>query len=79
MKNIVAFGEVLMDCLPDKNVIGGAPFNVAIHLKRFGNQVTFVSQIAKDDFGNEIYDYIFPIFWLIFLWRIYPHYFRRVF
>ncbi|MBA4321171.1 MAG: carbohydrate kinase, partial [Flavobacterium sp.] len=51
MKNIIAFGEVLMDCLPDKNVIGGAPFNVAIHLKRFGNQVTFVSKIAKDDFG----------------------------
>lgn len=57
MKNIIAFGEVLMDCLPDKNVIGGAPFNVAIHLKRFGNQVTFVSKIAKDDFGKEIFDF----------------------
>ena len=57
MKNIIAFGEVLMDCLPDKNVIGGAPFNVAIHLKRFGNQVTFVSKIANDDFGNEIFDF----------------------
>ncbi|MBG6111527.1 fructokinase [Flavobacterium sp. CG_23.5] len=57
MKNIIAFGEVLMDCLPDKNVIGGAPFNVAIHLKRFGNQVTFISKIAKDDFGNEIFDF----------------------
>lgn len=57
MKNIVAFGEVLMDCLPDKNVIGGAPFNVAIHLKRFGNQVTFISKIAKDDFGEVIFDF----------------------
>ena len=57
MKNIIAFGEVLMDCLPDKNVIGGAPFNVAIHLKRFGNQVTFVSKIGKDDFGKEIFDF----------------------
>lgn len=57
MKNIIAFGEVLMDCLPDKNVIGGAPFNVAIHLKRFGNQVIFISQIAKDDFGKEIFDF----------------------
>jgi fructokinase len=57
MKNIIAFGEVLMDCLPDNNVIGGAPFNVAIHLKRFGNQVTFVSKIGKDDFGKEIVDF----------------------
>lgn len=57
MKNIVAFGELLMDCLPDKNVIGGAPFNVAIHLKRFGNQVIFISQIAKDDFGAAIFDF----------------------
>lgn len=52
---IICFGEVLMDCLPDKNVIGGAPFNVAINLKRFGNQVQFISQIGTDDFGKEIY------------------------
>lgn len=57
MKNIVTFGEVLMDCLPDKNVIGGAPFNVAIHLKRFENQVTFISKIAKDDFGKELFEF----------------------
>lgn len=57
MKNIIAFGEVLMDCLPDKNVIGGAPFNVAIHLKRFGNEVAFVSQIADDAFGKEIFEF----------------------
>ena len=57
MKNILVFGEVLMDCLPDKNLIGGAPFNVAIHLKRFGNQVTFISQIGNDDFGYSIADF----------------------
>ena len=54
MRNTIVFGEVLMDCLPDKNLIGGAPFNVAIHLKRFGNPVTFISQIAADAFGEEI-------------------------
>ena len=57
MKNIIAFGEVLMDCLPDKNVIGGAPFNVAIHLKRFGNEVAFISQISDDKFGQEIFEF----------------------
>jgi len=57
MKNIIVFGEVLMDCLPDKNLIGGAPFNVAIHLKRFGNPVTFISRIGKDEFGTAIIDF----------------------
>jgi fructokinase len=52
---IICFGEVLMDCLPDKNVIGGAPFNVAINLKRLGNDVQFISQVGSDDFGREIY------------------------
>lgn len=57
MKNTIVFGEVLMDCLPDKNLIGGAPFNVAIHLKRFGNQVIFISQISNDEFGTAIIDF----------------------
>lgn len=57
MKNIIVFGEVLMDCLPDKNLIGGAPFNVAIHLKRFGNQVTFISRIGNDAFGAAIAEF----------------------
>jgi len=52
---ITCFGEVLMDCLPDKNVIGGAPFNVAINLKRLGNDTQFVSQTGKDQYGNSIY------------------------
>ncbi len=50
---IVSFGEVLMDCLPDHNLIGGAPFNVAINLKRMGNTVEFISKVGKDDFGQR--------------------------
>ena len=52
---IACFGEVLVDCLPDKNLIGGAPFNVAINLKRLGREVRFISQIGYDDFGKRIY------------------------
>ncbi len=51
---IVCFGEVLVDCLPDEEVIGGAPFNVAIHLKRLGNDVDFVSSIGNDEKGAMI-------------------------
>ena len=54
---IISFGEILIDCLPDENVIGGAPFNVAINLKRFNNDISFVSKIGVDDFGKEIYDF----------------------
>ena len=53
---IICFGEVLIDCLPEKNVIGGAPFNVAIHLKRLGHDAAFVSRIGTDDFGDLIHD-----------------------
>lgn len=51
---IVCFGEVLIDCLPDGDVIGGAPFNVAIHLKRFGHDAVFVSRIGEDKYGEMI-------------------------
>lgn len=54
---IVCFGEVLIDCLPDRNIIGGAPFNVAISLKRMGNDVLFVSKIGADQFGDLINDF----------------------
>ncbi|MCP4521324.1 MAG: hypothetical protein GY827_06485 [Cytophagales bacterium] len=57
MSTILSFGEVLVDCLPEQNVIGGAPFNVAIHLKRFGHDVSFISKIADDEFGKMIYDF----------------------
>ncbi len=52
---IACFGEVLVDCLPDKNLIGGAPFNVAINLTRLGREVRFISQIGNDEFGKSIY------------------------
>lgn len=53
---IACLGEVLIDCLPEKNVIGGAPFNVAINLKRFNQNVEFISHIGDDEFGKMIYD-----------------------
>lgn len=51
---VLSFGEVLMDCFPDKNVIGGAPFNVAVHLKRLGEDSGIITKIGNDELGSEL-------------------------
>jgi len=52
----VIFGEVLFDCFPDgKEVLGGAPFNVAWHLQGFGLLPLFISRIGRDQKGERIY------------------------
>lgn len=51
---VLSFGEVLMDCFPDRNVIGGAPFNVAVHLKRLGVDSGIITKIGEDDLGKEL-------------------------
>lgn len=51
----VIFGEVLFDCFPDgTEVLGGAPFNVAWHLRAFGLLPAFISRIGEDRRGQEI-------------------------
>jgi len=55
---VLSFGEVLIDCLPDGNVIGGAPFNVAIHLKRLGQESGIISKIGTDELGDEIKSFL---------------------
>ncbi|MCF8335461.1 MAG: carbohydrate kinase [Bacteroidales bacterium] len=55
---ILCFGEILWDVLPDKKVPGGAPMNVALHLKKLGMNVEFVSRIGKDALGQEFKDYL---------------------
>lgn len=49
------YGEVLFDCFPEnKQVLGGAPFNVAWHLQGLGRPPLFISRIGKDPLGREI-------------------------
>lgn len=51
----VVFGEALFDCFPDgSEVLGGAPFNVAWHLRAFGAAPVFVSRVGADAFGARI-------------------------
>lgn len=55
-KPVCIFGEVLFDCFPDgREVLGGAPFNVAWHLQAFGQSPLFVSRIGNDEAGRRIH------------------------
>ncbi len=48
------FGEVLVDRFADREVMGGAPFNVAWHLCAFGLQPLFISRVGEDAAGQGI-------------------------
>lgn len=51
----VVFGEVLFDRFPDgAAILGGAPFNVAWHLKGFGLDPLFISRVGGDEAGDII-------------------------
>ncbi len=51
----VIFGEVLFDCFPDgREVLGGAPFNVARHLQGFELKPLFISRVGDDYRGEQV-------------------------
>ncbi len=51
----LVFGEVLFDTFPDgSSVLGGAPFNVAWHLKGFGLNPLFISRVGHDENGRIV-------------------------
>jgi fructokinase len=54
MRQPLIFGEVLYDCFPDKEVLGGAPFNVAWHLKGFGQDPLMLSRISENKHGKDV-------------------------
>jgi fructokinase len=49
------YGEVLFDEFQDGSaVLGGAPFNVAWHLKGFGLDPLMITRIGEDDHGKRV-------------------------
>lgn len=51
----VLLGEVLFDRFPDgSEVLGGAPFNVAWHLRGFGENPLFISRVGEDGAGRQV-------------------------
>ena len=50
---VACFGEILWDCLPRGLFLGGAPLNVAYHLRRLGVCPRLISAVGWDFLGEE--------------------------
>jgi fructokinase len=50
---ITSFGEVLWDMLPDRSVLGGAPFNFTYRARSLGNDAVLVSRVGSDELGTR--------------------------
>lgn len=51
---MLLFGEVLADIFPDRTVLGGAPFNVARHLKAFGQNPVLITRLGNDALAESV-------------------------
>lgn len=55
--DIYIYGEVLFDCFSnEKEILGGAPFNVAWNLQGFGLKPKMITSIGKDKLGEKVLD-----------------------
>ena len=52
--SIIVIGEALVDCFPDGDVVGGAPFNLARNLGAFGAAPLIITRIGNDDLGAAL-------------------------
>lgn len=55
---IISIGEVLWDVIGQEEHLGGAPFNFAVHARRLGHEVQFVSAVGDDLRGAHILERI---------------------
>jgi fructokinase len=55
---IICFGETLWDMLPSGHMPGGAPMNVAIHLKYNNYKPIVISRVGTDDLGEALLDFL---------------------
>jgi fructokinase len=51
---VAGIGEVLWDQLPQGDLLGGAPANVAYHAGQLGAESYIISAVGKDKLGDEI-------------------------
>ena len=54
--NVVCYGEVLWDILLTGPLPGGAPMNVAYHLKKLGMNPALITKVGYDDYGRDLVD-----------------------
>ena len=57
-KSIICFGETLWDVFSNEKKPGGAPMNVAVHLKRFGYHPKLISRVGKDLLGEALIGFL---------------------
>ncbi|MBN1559165.1 hypothetical protein JW998_02875 [candidate division KSB1 bacterium] len=50
---ILSFGEILWDILPDKAILGGAPFNFAFRVNSLQDSGLFISSVGTDELGDK--------------------------
>jgi fructokinase len=55
---ITCFGEMLWDVLPTGKQPGGAPLNVAVHLRNFGQEAQLISRVGHDDLGTDLLAFV---------------------
>lgn len=55
---VLCFGEILWDNLPNGPLPGGAPMNVALHLKRLGIRSILISSIGNDQKGTDLVTFL---------------------
>lgn len=53
-KTVICFGEILWDSLPRGLFPGGAPMNVAYHLRQLGAHPIPVTAVGRDQLGDEL-------------------------
>jgi fructokinase len=53
---VLVFGEALLDDFGDRQVAGGAPFNVARHLAGLGSATLMVTRVGHDEPGKALRD-----------------------
>ncbi len=53
---VAGLGEVLWDCFPDNQRLGGAPINFARHAQQLGIQAHAISCVGDDDLGQRAAD-----------------------
>ena len=51
---IIVIGEILMDIFPAYRQMGGAPFNFAYHLQKFGFPVGYDADAARDAWEGSL-------------------------
>lgn len=54
--NIAIFGEILADIFPDNTVLGGAPYNVARHLRAFNTHPLLISRVGNDALKTKLFE-----------------------